>query len=45
MVFIVRSVVPNDLENDQIKIDPTANSETPKEYILEQASLKSRRLF
>ena len=39
-VFIVRSLVPKDLEKDLLKIHPTANYKTTKEYILEQASLK-----
>ena len=39
-VFIVRSLVPKDLEKDLLKIHPTANYKTTEEYILEQASLE-----
>ena len=39
-VFIVRSLVPKDSEKDLLKIHPTANCKTTREYILEQASLK-----
>ena len=39
-VFIVRSMVPKGLDNDLLKIHPTANYKTTKEYILEQASLE-----
>ena len=39
-VFIVRSLVPRDLEKDLLKVHPTTNYKATKEYILEQASLK-----
>ena len=39
-VFIVRRLIPNDLEKDLLKIHPTAKYKITKEYILEQASLK-----
>ena len=39
-VFIVRSLVPRDLEKDVLKVHPTANYKATKEYILEQASLR-----
>ena len=39
-VFIVRSLVPKDLDTDVLKVPPTAIYTATKEYILEQASLK-----
>ena len=39
-VFIVRSLVPRDLEKDLLKVHPTAKYKATKEYILENASLK-----
>ena len=39
-VFIVRSLVPRDLEKDLLKVHPTATYKATMEYILEQASLK-----
>ena len=39
-VFIVRSLVPRDLEKDLLKVHTSANCKATKEYILEQASLK-----
>ena len=39
-VFIVRSLLPRELEKDFLKVHATANYKATKEYILEQASLK-----
>ena len=39
-VFIVRSLVPRDLEKDLLKVHTTANYKATKECILEQASIK-----
>ena len=39
-VFIVRSLVPRDLEKDLLKVHPTANYKATKEHILEQASVR-----
>ena len=39
-VFIVRSLVPRDLEKDLLKVQPTANYKATKEFILEQARLR-----
>ena len=39
-VFIVRSLVPKDLDKDLLKYHPTANYNATKEYLLEQASFK-----
>ena len=39
-VFIVRSLVPRDLEKDLLKVHSTANYKATKEYILERAYLK-----
>ena len=44
-VFIVRSLVPRDLEKDLLKVHATANYKATKEYILEQASLKRNAHF
>ena len=39
-VFIVRSLVPKDLEKDLLKIHPTVRYKTTEEFYLEQASLE-----
>ena len=44
-VFIVRSLLAQDVEKDLLKIHPTANYKTTKEYILEQASFNSDAHF
>ena len=44
-VFVVRSLVPKDLEKDLMKIHPSANYKTTKAYIMEQASLKKDAHF
>ena len=44
-VFIVRSLVPKDLEKDLLKVHPTANCKANKECVLEQASLKKDAQF
>ena len=44
-VFIVRSLVPKDLDKDLLKILPTANYKTTEEYIFEQANLEKDAHF
>ena len=39
-VFIVRNMVPKDMEKDLLKIHPTASYVKTKEYIMEQINLK-----
>ena len=39
-VFILRNLVPKDLEKDMLRVNPSADYEETKSYILEQASLK-----
>ena len=44
-VFIIRSLVPKDMVSGLLKVLPTANYKTAKEYILEQASLQKEAFF
>eukprot|EP00974_Lingulodinium_polyedra_P113135 10950929-Lingulodinium_polyedra.AAC.1 len=44
-VFIVRSLVPKDLEKDLVKIHPSANYKTTKAYIMEQSNLRKDAHF
>ena len=39
-VFFARSLVPEDLDKDLLKVLPTATYNATKEYLLEQASFK-----
>ena len=44
-VFIVRSLVPKDLEKDLVKIHPSANYKMTKAYIMEQSNLRKDAHF
>ena len=44
-VFIVRNLVPKELEKDLLRIHPTASYKTTKMYVLEQANLKKHAHF
>ena len=44
-VFLVRSLVPKELEKDLLKIHPSADYKTTKAYIMEQANLKKDAHF
>ena len=44
-IFVIRSLVPKELEKDLIKIHPTADCKTTKTYILEQAALRKDAHF
>ena len=44
-VFIVRGLVPKDLEKDLMKIHPSANYKTTKAYIMEQSNLRKDAHF